>query len=297
MNRNRLARGTGSALLLAAALSMTGCDECWEGDCYDLEPCDDRAPAIPVGVSSETGDESVRLTWIANQDPDLRNYRVYVSDRANGVYRPIGECYGTSFVDRDATNGTTYFYAVTAIDACGNESELSREDVFDTPRPEGRDLQLTEASERPATSGYDFSAYRRQSPGASGTDIYFEWINGLPYVLAGSPQVGLQDVGFLALEGLNYAPAEGWAGSGRVEVTEGHTYAVLTRDGHFAKFHVTRCDGRGMTVDWAFQVARGNRELSTEVPLSPAGQPGGGAEPQVKGTAERPTVPEGGVES
>lgn len=297
MKRTWTMRLAGATLLLATGLGVTGCDECWEGDCYDFEPCDGRAPAFPVGVTSETGDGAVRIRWIANQDPDLSIYRVYLSDRADGVYRPIGETHGTSFVDDGARNGITYFYAVSAIDDCGNESELSREDVFDTPRPEGRGVLLTEASAQPSMSGYSFSGFRRQSPEAPGTDVYFEWINGVPWILVGSPRVGVQDVGYLALDDLNYAPASGWTQSGRVEATEGHTYAVRTGDGYYAKFHVARLESRGVTIDWAFQVDRGNRELSVEAPLGAAGATGGSEAPRVKESGTERAVSEGGVVS
>ena len=41
------------------------------------------------------------------------------------------------YVDDDVRNGSTYFYAVSAYDYDGNESELSPEQVYDTPRPSG----------------------------------------------------------------------------------------------------------------------------------------------------------------
>lgn len=266
MERRYRGLAMGAALLFASA-ALTGCDECWDGDCPSMEPCDGRAPMIPVGLTTETGDDAVTLRWIANQDADLRGYRIYVNDEPEGSYHLIGDTRGTAFVDREAHNGRTYFYAITAYDDCDNESALSPETIYDTPRPAGRDLWLTRASgDHPETAGYDFNDYRRQGATSRGSDIYFDLVNGVPYLLASEPAVGLQDIGYLAIEGLDVAPSTGWARSGRVEVTEGHTYAVLTADGYYAKVHVNGWDARGVTLDWAFQVDRGNRELSATAP-------------------------------
>ena len=48
----------------------------------------------------------------------------------------------TRYTDTTVRNGETYYYAVSAYDADGNESELSPEDASDTPRPEGRNVVL-----------------------------------------------------------------------------------------------------------------------------------------------------------
>ncbi len=46
------------------------------------------------------------------------------------------------------TNGQTRFLAVSAIDRAGNESALSYDTVFDTPRPEGTRLNMVTAIRR-----------------------------------------------------------------------------------------------------------------------------------------------------
>lgn len=252
---------------------LSGCDDCWDGDCCgDGWDWDDDAPAIPVGLVSVTGDEEVRLSWYPCQDDDLAGYRVYVSDDADGRYESIGETERTTFVDYGARNGRTYYYAVTAYDFCDNESDLSYEIVRDTPRPEGHGLVLYSVTAASVSlAGYDFSEYRRQSPDLSGTDIYFLAGEPASYIVAASPQVGIQDAGYLALEDLDWAPGEGWSASGRVEALVGHTCIVRTRDGYYAKIYVVSVAGDRVTLDWAFQADRGNRELSVGAPAIAAG--------------------------
>ena len=85
-------------------------------------------------------------------DPTERyvdDFVVYRSTQAEGVYYEIGHTRGDSFVDRGARNGRTYFYAVSAVDHCGYETDLSREIAFDTPRPEGFDAEVTLSTPNP----------------------------------------------------------------------------------------------------------------------------------------------------
>jgi fibronectin type 3 domain-containing protein len=69
------------------------------------------------------------VTWAPNSDVDLAGYRVYVGT-ASGTYRFAGpfEVTGkTTFTISNLPMGNTYFFAVTAFDQNGNESEKSAE--------------------------------------------------------------------------------------------------------------------------------------------------------------------------
>ena len=274
-------------LALSVPLFLAGCDECWDDDCCHGWGGDDEAPSVPVGLTSVTGDGEVHLEWYDVQDRDLAGYRVYVSDRLSGPYESIGETSRNHFLDSGARNGSTYYYAVAAFDHCDNESDLSYETVFDTPRPEGYDLVLFSTASVPGEAGYDFSAFRRQAWNALGTDVYFQINSGVPYMYAATSSVGIQDLGFMRMDELDWAPDRGWSEQGRVEVIEGHTYAVLTADDHYAKFYVDSISGDRVSIDWAYQIDRGNRELSIETPVTSTGS----------GTGTTPsggkTVPEG----
>jgi len=263
----------GMMLLALAALPwVAGCDDCYDGDCCgDGWHRDHRAPAPPVGVRSITGDGRVTLTWLDGGDEDVRGYRVYVSNHPDGPYDEIGDTRRLSFVDYGAVNGRTYFYAVAALDFCGNESDLSYEDVFDTPRPEGHGLELRSVTSRADRSAYDFSEFAVRPPDDPGADIVFRDDAGpSPAMFAATPGTRLQDMGYLPLVDLDWAPDGGWAPSGRVDLIRGHTYAVLTRDGFYAKFEVISLIGDRVVLDWAVQMDRGNRELSIAPPVAGA---------------------------
>src|SRR5438094_308007 len=80
-----------------------------------------------------------------------------------------------------AQNGVTYWYAVSAYDLAGNESDLSVENVHDTARPAGTGLVLHAVSDEPGQfAGYDFSAFQRKLSTDAATDIFFAVIGGVP---------------------------------------------------------------------------------------------------------------------
>lgn len=246
-------------------LGMMGC---YEEVVYapDVEP-----PAVPRGVQSVTGDEEVFLSWYPNAESDLSGYRVYRSYSEHGEYYRIARTSAASFADRDVTNGRTYYYAVSAYDVNGNESDLSYDLVFDTPRPEGRGVRLFDFNAIPAAAGYDFASLRTQHYQAGTTDIYFEYHapSGGLFVNVANVRTDIQDMGFTAsLDDIGYAPQDGWSPLGYVECIPGHSYVIWTDDDHYAKIFVVAANPQFVEFDWAYQVAIGNRELKVH-PLTP----------------------------
>ena len=258
------------ALVIGAALI---------GGCHDdsvVGPHDTSPPAAPRGVRSVTGDHEVFLSWLPNTEPDVTGYHIYIGDCPGGpgcLYDPIGATRQTSFVVTPLPNGQTRFFAVSAIDRAGNESELSLDVVFDTPRPEGVDLQLSNAVSDTLHAGYDFSAYAIVPYHDPGVDIFYGSSGGQSLMVAPYLDTEIQDVGYASsLDAVDYAPTAGWSPSGTVELIVGHSYVVRTRDGgydHYAKFRVTALASSRVMMDWAYQVDPGNTELRAR-PASPA---------------------------
>jgi fibronectin type 3 domain-containing protein len=83
---------------------------------------DSAPPASPVGLAAAGAGRVVKLAWRPNTtDPDLAAYRIY--RESFGVTRQLGEVGPdrTGWVDARPPHGS-YRYAVTAVDAAGNES-------------------------------------------------------------------------------------------------------------------------------------------------------------------------------
>ncbi|HEX7880054.1 MAG TPA: hypothetical protein VF720_11630 [Candidatus Eisenbacteria bacterium] len=261
--------------LAILALTGSGCeDECWDHDC-DCPDQDGRPPYTPSGLYSVTGDGRIDLYWNGSPEEDLDFYRVYVSPDRDGPFESIGETGDNHFTDFGAVNSRTEWYAVSAVDLCGHESLITGDDVFDTPRPDGQDLELfSRFGGYPERSGWDLVNRERQPSGAPGTDVWIEGA-GSQLDMVAAPGADIQDGGFGAPESVNWAPLEGWSPSGRVELVAGHNVVVHTSDGYYGRFHVIDVRNGRVTVDWAVQLDRGNRELSATPPtesVGPAGQ-------------------------
>jgi hypothetical protein len=253
--------GLATLIVLVGLTPLAGCIDQDDDETIFVE-VDTVPPAAPTGVVSTTGDREVRLRWNVNTEPDLDGYRIYWSADAEGPYELMASTRVNRFVDHDVDNGVTYFYAVTAVDFDGNESELSYDLVHDTPRPEGFNLVLWDSmGPNWDLSGYDFSAFVRRPFDATGTDVYFGRTGGRPVMIAADDLTDLQDAGFVELDALDWAPPAGWTTEDRVTLIEGHSYYVWTRNDHFAKFRVIGLDPGRVTIDWAYQIDKANPEL------------------------------------
>lgn len=239
-------------------LGILGCDDHRDRIIeYDTTP-----PLPPVGIRTISLDNSIEIRWIDNQETDISGYKIYVSNSFNGRYDLLGSSSKTSFIDRGARNGVTYFYAVTAYDFSGNESELSRDVVYDTPRPEGFNVLLQNRYISPNASGYDFSAYSIVNYNTDMTDFYVEFTQkGVPYFVVWE-DTDIQDMGFsIDLDEITSAPTEGWSPTKDALLILGHTYVIHTWDNHYAKIRVKDIRSNTVQFDWAYQTSKGNTEL------------------------------------
>ncbi len=275
---DRAARLSGAVVAVAAVMLplVAGCDD---NHSNPVVAEADTTPFPPDGVFSVTGDGVVSIYWNANWEDDLAGYRVWRSATFPGPYTQIGSdlpASQTYYDDTDVVNGETWFYAVTAFDRAGHESDLSEENVFDTPRPEGFNLVLVELGQDPSHAGYDFSSLSGvpQSAALGTTDIYYEVSGGVNYIVCADPMVDIQDYGLIDLVGVDWAPVnDGWAPSKQAEAIVGHSYILRIRnsqgDFNMAKIQVMEVTPTSVTLDWAYQAVLNSQELA----------PAGGAMP------------------
>jgi len=244
-------------LLAVASLGLTGCNE-------TTAPRDITPPAAPRGLYSTTGDGRVTLRWLANTESDLIGYRVYAAPCASGSscpYDRVGSTATTQFEVTGLGNGVTRYFAVAAVDRAGNESALTVEDIFDTPRPAGT-ASLGNFVNSSAGSGWDFSAFLARAHTDAQTDVFFGYNGSVHQMFTRDLVTDIQDAGYASsLDAVDWAPSEGWSPTGTVELIPGHCYVVWTRDDHYAKFRVTGLTPNAVTFDWAYQTAPGNPEL------------------------------------
>lgn len=231
----------------------------------------DSDPAIPQGVYSVTGDNLVTVYWNPVQDSDLDYYKVWRSDN-DTQYTRIATTDTTFYADDSVSNDDTYYYAVSSVDLSGNESALSPETVFDTPRPKGNTV-LSNFKTEPSHGGFDFSTHSVVPYNSINADIYLEYdtVFRAPdttaevfFINVANINVDIQDMGYTSdFDEIGYAPDSGWSEVGWVEVIFGHTYIIWTSDNHFAKIRVYQVfEPSFILIDWAYQGAVGNPELA-----------------------------------
>lgn len=262
---------TGIAVLLAGLL-LWGCEDTER--VYITEP-DLTAPGVPRGVNSLTGDQQVTVYWYGSTEPDLDLYIIYRDDEdPDDLYEEIGRVHVNefrsqwSFIDRDVQNSHTYFYAVSAVDYEGNESDLSYEDVFDTPRPEGFNVYVDATADQ---SGWNFLRRMKVSRNSPDADIIFDYDEQLEtiFIEAADANDDIQDFGYTDdIDEVGWAPEEGWSSVGWCEVILGHTYVVWTDANRYAKVRVFDMGSTWVRFDWAHQEDPGNPELKPVVPDS-----------------------------
>lgn len=255
---------------------VVGCDD------EACDPADLSPPAAPRGLTTITGDGEVVVLWYPNEEWDLEGYRIYRNDRPSGDYQRIawvGASRPAEYVDRAVRNGDTYYYAVSAVDFAGNESDLSPDAAYDTPRPEGRDLVLKSYDADRDRCALDFSMYRSgmvTDYGDLDADIAYvfdEDSGAYMYGLQDPPDTGpyteLQDAGYHErFDAVGWAPPNGWSPAAAVELIEGHIYVAWTRDDHYAKFQVVSLSPSQVVLDWAYQVDPANQELRERADLA-----------------------------
>jgi hypothetical protein len=248
-------------LSLAVFMNLLFLQSCSINDPNHHNNYDSTPPAPPTGIQVINGDNRVDLSWLNNHESDLAGYNIYYSTSYDGKYYLLGSSTNNSYIDDGASNGILNYYAVTAYDESGNESELSKDVAYATPRPEGFNKAIFDYRQFPKTAGYSFSTYSVVSFDSSLTDFFFENYNGKYYldvytdsdILDAGPTNDIYDVAF--------APTSGWSPTKDTTATIGHSYIIWTWDNHYAKIRIKNITNERIVFDWAYQLVSGNTQL------------------------------------
>jgi len=244
-------------LTLLIPLLLVGCKE---NDFYyfDYDP-----PVPPSGLTVLNGDQRVDIFWDAGRDDDLAGYNVYYSYDYDGEYYLLGSTKRTKFIDYGANNGTKYYYAVAAYDYNGNESELSYDLAYATPRPEGFNQTVFDYLHFPNNSGYSFRKFKVVPFDNLDADFFFENYNGT-YYLDVWDDTDIRDMGkTVDIWDIPEAPIGGWSNTKDAIAHIGNTYVIWTWDNHFAKIRISAITSERIVFDWAYQTVEGDPQLKT----------------------------------
>ena len=173
------------AVLLLAGLTFS----CGGGSSSSRGPGTTSAtttvPAAPAALAASAENRQVSLTWTASSG--ATSYHVKRATTHGGPYTQVGEVTATSYADTGLTNGTNYFYVVSALNTSGesgNSNEVSATPALPMPA-----LPVPAApTALAATSGnQQVSLTWAASSGATSYHVKRATVSGGPYSQVGAP--------------------------------------------------------------------------------------------------------------
>jgi len=188
MAKRRRGPFTGWILLITASfLTLQSCGGSGYGGGQKVYP-----PAAPTGLAATAGNQQVSLTWSASSG--ATSYNVKRGTASGGPYTTISSPGTTSYADSSVTNGTTYYYVVSAVNSGGESGNSSQVSATPTVAPPAAPTGLS------ATAGDKQVALTwNASTGAVTYNVKRSTTHGGPYSTVNSPtgtsytDVGLTD--------------------------------------------------------------------------------------------------------
>jgi fibronectin type 3 domain-containing protein len=139
-------------------------------------------PSAPTGLVATPGNALVALTWTASAV--ATSYNVKRSTTNGSGYQTVGSPTTTSFTNIGLTNGTTYYYVVTAVNSSGES----------TPSSQAGATPAAPAQPPPAPTGLTATAGNAQvsltwnaSAGAASYHVKRSTTNGTGYTQIAAP--------------------------------------------------------------------------------------------------------------
>jgi fibronectin type 3 domain-containing protein len=150
-------------------------------------------PSAPTGLSATAGNAQVTLNW--NGVSGATSYKVKRSTTSGGPYTVInGSVTATSYTDTGLTNGTTYYYVVSAVNASGEGPNSAQASATPTagPTPPTAPMGLTATAGNQqvaliwnAVSGATSYTVKRSTTSGSGYTNVISGLTGTSYTNTG----------------------------------------------------------------------------------------------------------------
>jgi fibronectin type 3 domain-containing protein len=136
-------------------IALTGTTASARSSEYSATTGPSTAPPTPAGLAATPGNGSAALTWTASAG--ATSYSIYRGTTSGGEgSTPVGTATTNSFTDTGLTNGTTYYYKVTATNSAGTSAQSS--EVHATPSATaGVDLNSGGPAVAPFVADEDFT--------------------------------------------------------------------------------------------------------------------------------------------
>src|SRR5208282_3364868 len=140
------------------------------------------APSAPAGLTATAGDTQVGLSW--NASTGAASYNVKRSTSHGGPYAQIGTPSAANYIDTGLTDGTTYYYVVSAVNSSGqsaNSNEVSATPVSAATVPSAPTGLTATAGDQQVILNWNASS------GATGYHVKRGTTSGGPYTQVAAP--------------------------------------------------------------------------------------------------------------
>lgn len=241
-----------------------------------------RLPA-PQGLTSISLNSAVQLSWRSNAVDASRttfdHYRLYSTgyDANRGVCTAAwvleGSTASDGFLVGNLANGTSRCFAVSAVTHDGHESVWS-DARLDTPRSDARNTLVYARPAQTDSSAFLFLDETAKKVGVVGNsaradadfvvDQHADGSLWFTPARPGSTMLQYSATAVADLTSIDRAPSTGFA-STSLAATPGYAYVfrVQKADGvHFGAVRVAFTTAKYVVIDWSYQDAAGNVELS-----------------------------------
>jgi len=139
-------------------------------------------PSPPTNLSAAAGDAQATLSWTASSG--ATSYKIKRSTTNGGAYTQIGTSSVASYSDLGLTNGTTYYYVVTASNTGGESGNSNQASATPNPAIPNPPTNLT-ATGGNAQASLTWTAVS----GATSYKIKRSTTNGGPYTQVGTSAI------------------------------------------------------------------------------------------------------------
>lgn len=129
-------------------------------------------PPPPTNLTATAGNAQVSLSWTATSG--AASYNVKRGTVSGGPYNTIASPTTTSYIDTGVTNGTAYFYVVTAVSGAGESANSNQASATPTAPPTSVSVNIDVLTDRHYISPYIYGGAFPASTSAitdSGTTV------------------------------------------------------------------------------------------------------------------------------
>jgi cellulose 1,4-beta-cellobiosidase len=142
------------------------------------------APAPPLNLTATGGNQQVSLTWTASTG--ATSYNVKRAATNGGPYATVVSPTGTNYTDTAVTNGTTYYYVVTAVSANGESANSDQASATPSATPSGPAAPAAPANLTATGGNQQVSLFWTGSSGATSYNIKRGTANAGSYTTVGT---------------------------------------------------------------------------------------------------------------